>query len=102
MIAECGFEGQYFETSAKEGEGIAEFRQAIRDAIPWEKLPRVSSSELFYRIKEFLIAEKASGRLLATADDLYARLLRQHPDLDDQDDRRSQFETCVSLVAGAD
>jgi GTPase SAR1 family protein/energy-coupling factor transporter ATP-binding protein EcfA2/transcription elongation factor Elf1 len=99
MTAECGFEGQYFETSAREGRGIAELRQAIRDAISWEELPRVSSSALFYRIKEFLIAEKASGRLLATADDLYARLLRQYPDLDAQDDRRSHFETCVRLVA---
>ena len=99
IIGECGFEGQYFETSAREGRGIAELRQAIHDAIPWEELPRVNSSALFYRIKEFLIAEKASGRLLATADDLYARLLRQHPDIDDQEDRRSQFETCISLVA---
>jgi WD40 repeat protein/energy-coupling factor transporter ATP-binding protein EcfA2 len=99
VIAECGFEDHYLETSAKEGQGIAELRQAILDAIAWDELPRVSSSTLFYRIKEFLIAEKASGRLLATADDLYARMLRQHPDLDDQEDHRSEFETCISLVA---
>jgi GTPase SAR1 family protein len=98
LVQECGFAG-YFETSAKEGWQIPELRQAIRDAIPWDHLPRVNSSELFYRIKEFLLAEKASGRLLATAEDLYARMVRQHPDLGDGDERRSQFNVCIGLVA---
>jgi GTPase SAR1 family protein len=103
LIDEFGFEPQYFETSAKEGWGIEELRQAIHEAIPWDELPRVNSSELFYLIKEFLkeflIAETASGRLLATAEDLYAALLRQHPNLGGSGDRRSQFEACIGLVA---
>jgi WD40 repeat protein len=99
LIEEFGLEPRYFETSAKEGRGIAELRQAIHEAIPWDELPRVNSSALFYLIKEFLIAEKASGRLLATAEDLHAGLLRQHPDLGDTDERRSQFGACIGLVA---
>src|SRR5262249_17845210 len=57
-----------FETSAKEGRNIVELAAAIRSAIDWEALPRVTSTELFQRIKSFLLAEKEAGRLLSTAD----------------------------------
>ncbi len=63
---ELGFDG-YFETSAKEGSGIEELREAITGAIDWEMLPKVSSTELFQDIKAFLVAEKEEGRLLSTA-----------------------------------
>ena len=72
---------------------------AEADAIAWDQLPRVNSSELFYRIKEFLVAEKASGQLLATGEDLYARLLRQHPNLGDSEELRSQFNSANATTS---
>ncbi len=40
---ELGFDG-YFETSAKEGSGIEQLREAIAEAIDWDMLPKVSST----------------------------------------------------------
>jgi small GTP-binding protein len=55
-----GFTG-FFSTSAKTGQGVAELAQAVRDAIPWDDLPEVVSTDLFSRIKELLKAEKERG-----------------------------------------
>ena len=55
-----GFAG-FVRTSAKTGRGVAELQQAVRKAIPWDKLPEVISTKLFTRIKEFLQKEKTRG-----------------------------------------
>src|SRR5207248_10634078 len=67
---EYGFDG-YFETSAKEGWQIADLRDAITHAIPWDDLPVVTSEKLFAGIKEFLLTVKRRGRLLAPIVQLY-------------------------------
>ena len=109
LLRDLGFEA-YFETSAKEGWEIPQLTQAIHQAIDWQAIPKVSSTELFQHIKEFLMATKAGGRLLATADDLY-QLFRQQalqsqlrlPEFDLADEGvdellRVQFDTCVGRV----
>ena len=54
---ELHFDG-FFETSAKEGRGIAELTEKIKKAIAWDALPKVSSTDLFQEIKAFLVAER--------------------------------------------
>src|SRR4051812_33544138 len=73
LVEDHGFDG-FFETSAKEGWNIPELADAIRRAIAWEAMPRVSSTGLFHRIKAFLVQEKEADRLLASSDDLYRAL----------------------------
>ena len=97
LVLEQNLDG-YFETSAKEGWGIGELKEAIRAAINWEKLPHVSSTELFQRIKDFLVTEKELGRLLSTADDLYRAFLRTEEVPDQIKVLSTQFETCIGLV----
>jgi WD40 repeat protein len=102
LVRDLGFEG-CFETSAKEGWYIAELAEVIRGAIDWEALPKVSSTELFQRIKAFLVAEKEAGRLLSTTDDLYRAFMASvgadcDPPLRDTPDLRAQFETCIGRV----
>lgn len=94
-----GFD-DYFETSAKEGWNVTVVAEAILHAIDWKVLPKVSSTDLFQRIKAFLVAEKEAERLLSTAEDLYrAFLLSKHVPLQVQeDDLRTQFETCIGRV----
>ena len=60
VVQELGFDG-YFETSAKIGWSIAELREAIKHAIDWERIPKVTSTYLFQRIRTFLIAQKKLG-----------------------------------------
>ncbi|MBM3475303.1 MAG: TIR domain-containing protein [Armatimonadetes bacterium] len=74
FCADFGFQ-QFFVTSAKTGEGVADLREAIRDAIDWSKLTEVVSDQLFADVKRFLQTEKERGDavLLLTLADLHAR-----------------------------
>jgi WD40 repeat protein len=74
LLTEYGFDA-FFETSAKENWKVADLRQAISRSIPWDTLPRVSSTELFQAMKTFLVSEKESGRILARTSDLMARFM---------------------------
>jgi WD40 repeat protein len=100
---ESGFE-RYFPTSAKENWQIPELRKAIRDAIDWKALVRVSTNELFQRIKEFLLQAKNRGLVLTTSDNLYQMLLAIEASrgdghaLEDSPGLCDQFEVCIGLV----
>lgn len=96
FVREHGFV-RYLETSAKEGWQIPELTEAIRLAIDWESLPKVNSNELFHRIKAFLVAEKRTGRLLTSIDDLY-RSFTQRREIAEDDDFRAEFQTCIGLL----
>ena len=97
LLQAWGIDG-YFETSAKEGQNIADLAEAIKNAIDWEMLPKVTSTDLFHRIKAFLVAEKEASRLLSTSQDLYRALLRAEKDLVDSENLYAQFETCIGRV----
>jgi hypothetical protein len=73
MVKELGFDG-YFQTSAREGWQIEELAETIRKAIDWKAMPSVSSTELFQKIKAFLVNEKQAGRLLSSVEDLFTAL----------------------------
>ena len=97
LMREMEFDG-FFETSAKDGRNITELAQAIREAIEWEALPKVSSTELFQDIKAFLIAEKEAGLLLSTVDDLYRIFVRTRSARPEVENLRAQFEACIGRV----
>ncbi len=69
-----GFDG-YFETSAKRGDGVADLRTAIQEAIEWELLPAVSRTIEFRTTKEFLVAKKKRGTIIEEAEVLFQELL---------------------------
>ncbi len=97
LVRDLGFDA-YFETSAREGWGIADLGTALRQCIPWESLPQVSSTRLFQTIKQFLLHEREAGRLLSTADDLYRAFLQSEAAPGEVGDLREQFDTCIRLV----
>ena len=102
ILKEFGFDG-YFKTSAKEGWEIKELRMAIERSIAWEKLPEVSSSQLFAEIKSFLVEVKKTGRLLALPGQLYDDFVRQHPDTAKKvPNLRAQFDTCIGRLETRD
>lgn len=90
-MADYSFDG-FFETSAREGYQISELRTALRDAIPWDFLPQVSSTQLFKSIKDFLLAQKQAGQLLSAEEDLFLRFKRQ-PASDTA--TREDFHSCL-------
>ena len=97
LMQELGFDG-YYETSAKEGQNIPELIGAIHGAIDWEAQPKVSSTDLFQRIKDFLVAEKEDGRLLSTVDDLYHTFVKVDKTADRPENLYEQFKTCIGRV----
>ena len=101
LVRELGFDG-YFETSAKEDIGITELAEAVKRAIDWSALPKVTSNDLFQQIKDFLISEKVAGHLLSTTDDLYRTFLKSPNAPEDTEELRAQFETCIGRVESRD
>ena len=91
---------RYFQTSAKTGREIAELKKAIAETIVWEELPGVSSTQLFQKIKTFLVAEKEAGRSLETVDTLYRLFLIGKVRVQ-KDGLRAAFETCIGRVESA-
>jgi len=101
LVHELGF-NSYFETSAKEEQGTTELAEAIKQAIDWSAIPKVTSNDLFQHIKAFLIAEKEAGHLLSTSDDLYRTFLKSESASADTEKLRAQFETCIGRVESRD
>ena len=69
LMNELGIQS-YIETSAKEGIGIVQLRNWILKHIDWQRLPAVSSNQLFQRIKRFILGQKRRGVVLTTANAL--------------------------------
>ncbi|MBV9471279.1 MAG: TIR domain-containing protein [Abitibacteriaceae bacterium] len=97
LLQELGFDG-YFETSAKEGWGINELSEALREAIDWQVLPKVNSTELFQNIRGFLFQEKKQGRLLSTINDLYHLFLTSLSKNKYGENLYDEFKTCIRLM----
>ena len=94
---------RYFKPSAKEGWAIEELRAAIEQAIAWERMPEVLSSQLFADIKAFLLEKKQRGRLVAQAPELYGDFARLHPEVAAQEaNLRDQFDTCIGRLEARD
>ena len=68
----------FIATSSKTGEGIKELRDAIRQAIPWERLRVTSSPELWKRIREYLLQRRNGQHVLTTRHALRDAFRRQH------------------------
>jgi WD40 repeat protein len=85
----------YVPTSAKEGWGVDELRSRILAEINWATLPRVSSTDLFAAIREFLMNTRSTGDVLVTEEHLYRAFLTQHPDLGKGPDFQREFRTCI-------
>ncbi len=94
---ELGFVG-YYETSAKEGRNIAQLAQAMREAIDWESLPKVSSTTLFQHIKAFLLMEKETGQVLRTIGELYSSFLHLKEAPQERKELYAQFVACLGRM----
>lgn len=60
----------HFATSAETNEGCEELRTAVLAAIPWERLLRTSSPEVFKQVKDFLATVRQGNRVLIREHDL--------------------------------
>ncbi|MFL6212168.1 MAG: adenylate/guanylate cyclase domain-containing protein [Pyrinomonadaceae bacterium] len=83
-------------TSAETNKGCDELRAAIMAAIPWERLPRTSSPEVFKRIKDFLAAVRQGNRILVREPDLRAEFNTQAGA--DAQPTEAEFRTVIGHV----
>ncbi|HEX3475779.1 MAG TPA: TIR domain-containing protein [Kofleriaceae bacterium] len=90
-------EQDYFETSAKQGWGIAELRDAVDRGIDWDQLPKVTSTRLFHDIRSFVIAAREQARRLVTVPVLCDAFLAGQPGRPPAE-VRSQFATCIGRL----
>jgi GTPase SAR1 family protein len=101
LMGQLGCSG-YFETSAKEGWHVSGLRDAVLKAIDWDHQPKVTSTEVFLRIRQFLVEEKTAGRSLATLNELYQTFCQRSPHLTADADLRAKFETAVECLDSQD
>ena len=94
VVRRYGFDG-FFQVSAKRGDGIDDLKAAIRQAIAWGDLPRVSSTADFEATKDFLVDQKRKGRLIATETDLLDRFRATRKGKDATPD---VFSTCLGRL----
>lgn len=97
LMVSGGFDG-YFATSAKEGTYISDLRNSIIRSISWNEIPKVSSTELFQSIKSFLIEEKESGCIIASADELYRHFVKNSKEFYGKTNNFAQFDTCIARM----
>ena len=97
LRSRLGFD-KYFKTSAIEHWNIKELHQAIREAIPWNTLPKtnwVSPINLLDQVMKFLIEERETGRILSPIDDLFLDFVRSPHAPDKKAGLHTQFEVCI-------
>ena len=96
-----GYAG-YYSTSAKTGDGMDAFRQALANQIPWAQIPGTLSTTLFRALKAAIVAiAKQSGRVeqpqvLMQEAALAAALAYQIPD---QSFTHDELRTAIDLLA---
>jgi small GTP-binding protein len=96
-IAERHGFSRCFETSARRGDGVTELSEAIRVAIAWDRLPRVSALKLFYDMKSFVLAEKLGGRVIQRRGELRERFCA----LANEEVSPAAFDVCVGQLEAA-
>jgi WD40 repeat protein/GTPase SAR1 family protein/DNA-directed RNA polymerase subunit RPC12/RpoP len=72
-MREQGYD-QFFETSAKDGTGCEELREAIVNSIPWDEIPWTTSPRSFYLLREEIIKLKEEGVALLRMPELKQQL----------------------------
>lgn len=92
-----GFHG-YFETSAKEGDGVAELKEAIYRAIAWKKLPTVTTTQLFQKLKSYVVNQKKRGRAIDSEHELLRRYNRTRAAVKANGEA---FSTCLGRLESA-
>jgi small GTP-binding protein len=83
----------FLETSAATGQGIDELREAIRQSIPWEQLPVMSSPELWNQIRQYLLDRRSGAEVLTRRADLRSAFRATHPEAEFND-------ACFDAVMG--
>jgi small GTP-binding protein len=76
LVQRLGFES-YVLTSAKQGQGIAELKEALGRAIDWDSLQKVSRPELFQYIRQLIQRLREAKRVVLTFFELESELRRE-------------------------
>lgn len=90
-----GIRGGWLATSAASGLGLDELLARMKQAIPWDDKPAISTDAVFKRIKDFVLALKESPtrkQIIFTAAELRSALA-QHLSQDEQGSARAEPPT---------
>ncbi len=83
FVSNNDFEG-YYETSALNGRGISELKDAIANAINWEHLGKTSRPEIFQHIRDEIDVYRKAGSAILYSQDLDCRIREQLPETYEQ------------------
>jgi GTPase SAR1 family protein len=98
FMNERNFLGQLHHTSARTGEGCEVLRNAIINAIDWQRIPKTTSLVLFRRLKGEILKLRDSGHVLIVGTELKQQMQARLPD---ERFTVQDLETVASLLSGA-
>lgn len=88
---------EFFETSAKTGEGCDGLRAAIAAQIDWNSIPHTSSPRIFHLLKEQILALRDEGFVLMRMSELKQQMEMR---INDESFTLAQLRAVVGLLAG--
>jgi len=88
----------YCETSSKRGDGVTKLKEMILSMIDWDTISKVSTPEIFFQMKMFLVSEKKSGRVLHRRNELLHRFRQTEAGCNATDEI---LDTCVERLDAA-
>ncbi|MCP4349845.1 MAG: TIR domain-containing protein [Desulfobacterales bacterium] len=93
-LAQYGMD-QYFETSAKNDEGVESLLQYLFQSIPWDKLPRITTPLLFQIIREFFLERKKKGDAFISMDVIQHEVEQRYSELKAD---QTEIDTVITLL----
>lgn len=97
FMAERGFQGPLYETSAKTGHGCDALREAIIQSINWKDIPEITSPALFRRMKQEILRLRDSGLVLIRLAELKQRMEMALPG---ERFKLEELQAVLGLLAG--
>jgi WD40 repeat protein len=97
FMAERGFRGALYQTSAKTGVGCEKLRDAIVAAIEWNNIPETASPAFYHRMKKEILQLRDSGLVLIRLSELKQRLAMTLPA---NSFKLEELETVIGLLSG--
>jgi small GTP-binding protein len=86
---------RHFITSAKKGDGVEALFQHVLESIPWNKLPRTTTPQLFQVIREFLLEQKESGETLISMAAIQKEVAQRYTE---RPASQAEIDTVISLL----
>lgn len=88
----------FYRTSARFRVGTDQLARKIRELVNWDNIPKVSSSEMFQYMKEYIDTLTTDEGPITNKDSLFRGFAKNLPNLSTPQTLRQEFDICLQLA----